>query len=162
MTSCLASGPRRVASAAAATMVVLVTGGSVTAVSHAQEERSIQDGVYTAAQAARGEHLYKQLCVPCHGAQWTAPNAAPGSTGDDFLAKFDGKTVGALFEKILNTMPGSDPGILIPSEVAELIAFLASSSQVPAGQTELPSDPVLLRQIRIVKKLENRGSGDFR
>ena len=82
-------------------------------------------------QSTRGENLYKGFCVPCHGKQWTAATTAPGSTGDDFLAKYDGKTVSTLFNKILNTMPGSDPGILVPAEVADLIAYLAASSQVP-------------------------------
>lgn len=151
---------RRIASAVAAAMavtIVFASGGTFAAASHTQEERSIQDGVYTAEQAARGENLYEGLCVPCHGKQWSAAATTPGSTGDDFLAKYDGKTVSTLFNKILNTMPGSDPGTLIPAEVADLIAYLAASSKVPAGQTELPSDPALLRQIRIVKQ-----TGDVR
>ncbi len=146
---------RRVASEVAAAMIVAATA-ALAAVSQAQEERSILDGVYTAEQAARGEKLYKGFCVPCHGKQWTPATTTPGSTGDDFLAKYDGKTVGTLFSKILNTMPGSDPGILVPAEVVDLIAYLAASSKVPAGQTELPSDLELLRQIRIRKPAETQ------
>jgi len=33
----------------------------------AQTSRSVWDGVYTEAQAKRGEAIYEQNCVSCHG-----------------------------------------------------------------------------------------------
>ena len=54
------------ASPGAAAMAVVAAGGLFTAVSHAQEERSIQDGVYTAEQAKRGETIFKDHCSVCH------------------------------------------------------------------------------------------------
>ena len=34
---------------------------------HAQATRTVRDGVYSDAQAARGATLYGQQCASCHG-----------------------------------------------------------------------------------------------
>ena len=41
----------------------------VTSLTHAQGARTVRDGVYTDAQAARGQAIYQKQCVSCHGAK---------------------------------------------------------------------------------------------
>ncbi len=65
---------------------------------------SIWDGVYTRAQAARGEALYPEPCGRCHGHRLNgAPDdpdmlPAPPVGGPKFLRNWDGRTLAALFE----------------------------------------------------------------
>ena len=68
---------------AAITMVAMVaigTFGARGAVA-AQGAKSQWDGVYTEAQAKRGETAYSELCASCHGPDLTGGEMAPGLTG---------------------------------------------------------------------------------
>ena len=44
-------------------------------------------------------------------------------------------------------MPADAPGTLKPAEVADVIAFLLSKADLPAGQAELAADPADLKAI---------------
>jgi mono/diheme cytochrome c family protein len=58
---------------------------------HAQAQspsRSARDGVYSGAQAGRGQALYKDKCASCHGPALSGANAPP-LAGDAFLAVWD-------------------------------------------------------------------------
>ena len=52
----------RIGVAATAAIVALAAIG----VTHAQTARSAQDGVYTDAQAGRGQAVYDKQCASCH------------------------------------------------------------------------------------------------
>src|SRR5258708_14374745 len=71
--------------------------------------RSVWDGVYTEAQAKRGQPLYNQQCSSCHGDLLTGGEMAPPLAGGDFLANWTALTMGDLFERIPKTMPGTKP-----------------------------------------------------
>jgi mono/diheme cytochrome c family protein len=43
----------------------------------AQASRSVWDGVYSDAQARRGQALFEQNCVPCHGPALEGDREAP-------------------------------------------------------------------------------------
>ena len=52
------------------TVAVLIVGGflaSLGVVVAAQATRSVNEGVYTADQAKKGEATYKEQCAACHG-----------------------------------------------------------------------------------------------
>jgi mono/diheme cytochrome c family protein len=74
--------------------------------------RSVWDGVYTDAQAKRGQGLYNQHCASCHGDQLTGGEMAPPLAGGEFLSNWNGLTLGDLFERIRKTMPLNEPGNL--------------------------------------------------
>jgi mono/diheme cytochrome c family protein len=118
----------------------------------AQSPSSVLDGVYTADQAARGQKLYTESCALCHGAPPTGTSMAPGLSGDDFLATYNGMTAADLFTKTIKTMPGDNPGTLTPRQTADLLAYVFSANKWPAGGNELPSDLAVLKQIRIRTK----------
>lgn len=114
----------------------------------AQSAGSVWDGVYSAAQASKGEALYKTECSSCHGADLEGSGPMPALSGEDFRKEWDGQTVGDLFARIQTTMPGDKPGKLSPDVNAAIVAFLLKSNSYPAGKTDLRGDTAVLDKIR--------------
>jgi mono/diheme cytochrome c family protein len=121
---------------------------------HAQPPtKSIWDGIYTEEQATRGKALYSQECSSCHGGELTGGEMAPPLAGGEFMAGWDGLTVGDLFERIRISMPQNAPGSLSGQQNADILAFVFSASKFPTGTTELPKEAGILKQIKFeVKK----------
>src|SRR6266849_10113504 len=105
------------------------------------QSRSVKDGVYSKAQAGRGQALYKENCFVCHGETATGGDSGPALSGEGFMDNWKGQTLGDLFDKISQTMPASAPGSLKPPEYIDLIAFLLSQNGFPAGQKDLEGQP---------------------
>ena len=110
------------------------------------------EGVYSPAQARRGETLYKQHCASCHGATLEGSETATALAGADFIDKWNRQTVGDLLERIAKTMPLDKPGRLSRQVSADITAFLLNRNQFPNGQAELTPDIQALKQIRIEPK----------
>ena len=115
----------------------------------AQATKSVNEGVYTAEQAKRGEALYKENCSACHGDNLEGSGPMPPLAGKDFLENWQGKTVGDLFEKTSTTMPATAPGSLSPEQAADVISFLLSKDAYPSGSTALDSKMEPLLKIKI-------------
>jgi S-disulfanyl-L-cysteine oxidoreductase SoxD len=111
-------------------------------------ERSVWDGVYTAEQAKRGEALYANNCASCHGSALGGGESAPPLTGGEFFANWNGLTLGDLFDRIRVSMPADRPGKLGREQNADVLAFMLSVNQFPAGKTELEHQSEVLKQIR--------------
>jgi mono/diheme cytochrome c family protein len=111
--------------------------------------RSVNDGVFTAEQAKRGEVVYKEQCSTCHGDNLEGSGPMPPLAGKDFLASWTGKTVGDLFEKVTTTMPATAPGTLTPAQGADTVAYMLSAGKYPAGTMELDSKLEALAQIKV-------------
>jgi len=113
----------------------------------AQAKKSVKEGVYTDAQAKRGEALYKEQCGACHGDDLQGSGPMPPLAGTDFVKNW--KNAGDLFDKIHQSMPASAPGSLSEAQTADIIAYVFSVGKYPAGQTELPAKMDALTQITI-------------
>ena len=124
------------------------------ATAHAQPPtKSIWDGVYTEAQATRGKALYAQECASCHGGELTGGEMAPPLAGGEFMAGWDGLTIGDLFERVRISMPQNAPGSLSGQQNADILAFMFSANKFPAGAEEMPKEAGILKQIKFeVKK----------
>jgi S-disulfanyl-L-cysteine oxidoreductase SoxD len=134
------------------TVAVLILGGflaTLAATVAAQASRSVNDGVYTADQAKRGEALYKENCSACHGDNLEGSGPMPPLAGKDFLANWTGKTVGDLYEKTQTTMPATAPGTLTPEQAADIVSFLLSKDNYPAGSAALEGKMEPLLQIKL-------------
>jgi mono/diheme cytochrome c family protein len=124
----------------------------------ASNSRSIRDGVFTSAQAQRGQAAYTGPCDRCHGYKLDgAPDdpdmlPAPPVAGPKFLRKWDGRTLAALFDYLRVTMPANNPGYLSDAEVADLVAYMLSSSGMPAGGAALSTDREALAGVLIVSQ----------
>ncbi|PZU09103.1 cytochrome c [Sphingomonas sp.] len=106
-------------------------------------------GVYSPAQAARGQAKYSAVCASCHGEDMAGVDVAPALTGGTFAGNWKGQTAGDLATRIRTTMPLDNPGSLGAAASADLAAFILSRNGYPAGQVELPRDATLLQQVKI-------------
>ena len=122
------------------------------AIAIAQEGATVWDGVYTQAQATRGQAIYKEKCQPCHAEMLGGSLMAPTLTGDDFMGDWVGKTVGALVKRTQATMPADDPGSLMAQQIADSLAYVFAKNNFPAGSKELGAELEALNQIRITPK----------
>jgi len=75
--------------------------------------------------------------------------SAPPLAGGAFLANWNTLTVGDLFDRTRSTMPQNKPGSLNREASAEILAYILSANQFPAGNTALPQASEVLREIRI-------------
>src|ERR1700730_2471178 len=114
----------------------LLAAGSIAAAS-----RSVWDGVYAKEQADRGQKAYQEECMKCHGENLAGGEASPPLVGAEFLPKWNGKTAGDLFGLIRKTMPTDDPGNLSSRQYADIVAYILSMNEFPAGPKELDADP---------------------
>ena len=114
----------------------------------AQESRSVWDGVYTEEQAKRGGELYSQSCSNCHGVGLEGADMSPALVGGAFSSNWDGLTMGELFERIRISMPADRPGTIGRQQIADILAFILSANTFPSGNTELPREVQVLKQIR--------------
>jgi len=121
---------------------------------HAQPPtKSVWEGVYSDEQANRGKALYAQECASCHGSELTGGEMAPPLAGGEFLAGWDGLTIGDLFERIRISMPQNAPGSLSGQQNADILAYVLSVSKFPAGAAEMPKEAGIFKQIKLeVKK----------
>jgi mono/diheme cytochrome c family protein len=115
--------------------------------SAARQTQSVWDGVYTQAQAQRGEPLYGAACAECHGSDLTGIEVAPGLAGGEFVWNWNGLTVGDLFERVRISMPQADPNSISRQEKADILAYMLQVSGFPAGETEMASRTNQLRGV---------------
>ena len=109
----------------------------------AQGQKSVKAGVYSAAQAERGQLIFKSKCASCH-----APNYF---TDNNFYTNFANKPLWELFDVISDSMPEDDPGSLKKEQYADVIAYLLQLNKFPAGDADLPIDKDALSAILMEK-----------
>lgn len=107
-------------------------------------ERTIRDGVFSPAQAARGERLFESICINCHEIE-------EFTGADAYLEGVDGKPLWDTFEYVWSEMPEDDPASLNPEDYAAVLAYIFSVYGMPSGETDLPIDRDSLRAITIVR-----------
>jgi mono/diheme cytochrome c family protein len=115
----------------------------VLAVAPAAEEeppRTTRDGVYTAVQAERGKEGYKAACAGCHALDWYQGPA---------MKPWDGAPLFNLYDVVATTMPQNNPGSLKRREYLDLLAYILSLNDMPAGGEELPAAAEALQKIVI-------------
>ena len=130
--------------------LAIVLAGSPTPGVRAEQAKTAKDGVYTDAQAKRGEGLYGQQCAACHSADLSG-SGAPALAGTEFLGFWDKMPIADLVEKIATSMPIDSPGSLNRGQATDLVAFILQSNKFPAGSSDLADDPATLKTINIVK-----------
>lgn len=104
---------------------------------------TLASGVYTAEQAERGETSFRAFCAECHSSNEMA--------GSDFMFAWEGNSVGRLFRYISTMMPDDDPGSLPEDDYRDIMSWILSANDFPAGDTELPGDLEVLNGIMIAR-----------
>jgi mono/diheme cytochrome c family protein len=136
------------AGAALSTLLLL---GVLAAAAQNASGPSIGSGVFTAAQAKRGDDAYQASCSGCHGSNLRATDPeAVDLTGPAFQAKWNGKTLGERFETIRDTMPLGNGNSLGDKTYIDILAFILQFNEFPPGNQELV--PETAKQIVFVRK----------
>jgi mono/diheme cytochrome c family protein len=118
-------------------------GLALTCTLAAQSGRTVRDGVFSQAQAARGARVFASICTNCHEmAEFTAAGA--------YLEEVEGKPLWETFDFISTKMPDDDPGSLRLEEYAAVLAYIFSVYGLPSGDAELAVDEKSLEAITIV------------
>ena len=126
------------AAALAAVLGVLCLGEAQDA------QRTVRDGVFSAAQVARGDRLFNSICTDCHEiAEFTGAGA--------YLEEVEGEPLWDTFEFVSAEMPEDDPGSLNPEDYAAVLAYIFSVYGLPSGDAALPIDKETLEAITIVR-----------
>jgi mono/diheme cytochrome c family protein len=119
----------------------------ISVLTHAQAARSVQDGVYTNAQAERGQAIYAKRCSSCHGST-LGGGQAPPLVGDAFVANWRSEPLSTLVDKIRHTMPADAPGDLTAAQSTDIVAYVLKTGGFRAGATELVSTEEALTTVR--------------
>ena len=117
------------------------------AVTTAQGSKTTWDGVYTEAQATRGDALWSELCSKCHGPDMSGGDA-PSLVGSEFSGDWDDLSVGDLADRLRVSMPQDKPQSLSREQTADVVSAILKANRMPAGTTELPSQSESLKQIK--------------
>src|SRR5262245_62082948 len=141
---------------AAVVLIPFATALGLRSTVAAQEAKSVWDGVYSEAQATRGKTLYSEQCASCHGPELTGGEMAPALAGGEFMSGWDGLTLGDLFERIRISMPQNSPGSLSGQQNADILSFVLASNKFPAGAAELPKEAMILKNIKVQAKKEEK------
>ena len=98
----------------------------------APDRGTVWDGVYTDAQAARGQAQYEATCRSCH---------REGPRKDEaFMRDWQGTNLDGLFTQIKTTMPASAPSSLTDQAYVDIVAYVLQINAFPAGASELSAD----------------------
>src|SRR5215510_5390110 len=100
------------------------------------QSRSVSDGVYSTAQATRGQQIYRAQCAECHG-NTLQGESGPPLVGDSFLSSWSARPLANLADKIQKTMPFNKPASLSKQQAIDLVAYILQQGKFPNGQAEL-------------------------
>jgi cytochrome c5 len=98
------------------------------------QEKTVDQGVYTAVQAARGAKLFESNCTMCHR---EPGGTAPVLAGERFTKTFSDATLQTVFTTIKTTMPRNAPGSLSDAEYVDVVAHLLKINSYADGMNEL-------------------------
>jgi S-disulfanyl-L-cysteine oxidoreductase SoxD len=116
-------------------------------------EKKVWDGVYTAAQAARGKPRFEASCSRCHNIALAGSERGPALKGAAFWSKWDNENLGSLYTLMRDTMPRDGGASVVSDEVkTDILAYILSVSGMPPGNDELKVDMRALEGIKIAKK----------
>jgi mono/diheme cytochrome c family protein len=108
---------------------------------------SVWEGIFTEAQAKRGQAVYSGACGMCHGRRLNgAPDdpdmrSTPPLARAKFLRDWEGRSLATLFEYTRATMPEGNPGSLTDEEYVDVISYMLSVNRMPVGDDDLRPDP---------------------
>jgi mono/diheme cytochrome c family protein len=108
--------------------------------------RTVLEGVYTEAQATRGQTTYEANRASCHQSSLEGNPEAPPLKGSRFLESWRDDYLEGLYTHIRTRMPrrpGGEPGSLSDTAYADIVAWILKSNDYPAGKVELT--PELMR-----------------
>jgi hypothetical protein len=130
--------------------IVLLLALSAAATAQSNDSgRTVWSGVYTNAQADRGQRAYSTHCsTNCHREDLSGYNDT--LRGQRFMEKYREASLHLLFDKIKTTMPRNAAGTLSDETYVDIVSYLLRANEFPSGGDEL--SVVALPQIQLVGK----------
>jgi mono/diheme cytochrome c family protein len=107
---------------------------------------SLLAGAYTEEQATRGQALYYQQCLQCHGETMAGVDKAPALAGPQFASTWNNAPLAALVARIL-TMPPEKPGSLTQEQSVDLLTYILWYNGLPFGAEPLGTAPDVLTRL---------------
>lgn len=102
-------------------------------------QKSVNDGVYTKAQADGAKKQFDKICADCHPFTVAAkkkPKDLP--LGDEpFFESWTGRPVSEMITLIALTMPNDGSATLTDAEATDLVAYILQQNGYPAGSKPL-------------------------
>jgi mono/diheme cytochrome c family protein len=117
-----------------------------------QPPRSVLEGVFNEEQLKRGTQTFVDNCSVCHGQDLSGGEIAPGLFGPNFMANWNGLTVGDLFERIRISMPPDNPDKMTRQQDIDIVSAILNANGFPMGKAELESKTEVLKLIKIEPK----------
>lgn len=116
-------------------------------------ERTIWDGVFTAAQAEAGKALYTANCQTCHGTTGRGGPGGPPITGAGFNKKWVDSSVLDFYTFAHTNMPPGRAGTIgNEQDYVNIVAYVLDMHGADPGTSELVYNEEQLGNIFIVKK----------
>ena len=123
---------------------------------------TVWDGVYSEAQARRGEQVFKTQCSYCHKDDLSggfiddgigrAPALAGKRAFDSSLAeRWGGLTLVDMVATVAATMPQQRPATLSVENYVDVVSYLLSKNDARAGPSDLPANVEALSRIVVPK-----------
>jgi len=107
--------------------LIFISAGLLIGTAASADPRTVNDGVYTEAQAEVGEKLYADQCLLCHDKKYFRP----------VLKRWEGQSLSILFTVMSTSMPESNPGFMTEKEYVDILAYILLLSRYAPGETEL-------------------------
>lgn len=109
----------------------------------AADQRTTNEGVYTAEQAGKGAEVHASHCARCHHQTYYEGG---------FLDAWYGAPMSMLYEIVRMKMPEDRPGALKPREYVALLAWVLERNGYPAGAEPLGSSSADLEAVTIARR----------
>lgn len=126
--------------------IVVVTLSLIVCANATADPRTINDAIYSRAQAEIGKQLYKEHCLICHDKKYFRP----------VFKAWDGRSLDELFALMRASMPENNPGMLLDKEYVDILAYILSLGRYSAGDTELDYEDGALKETTIAKRARAR------
>ena len=110
---------------------------------------TVWDGIFTEAQASRGEAAYGRSCAACHKEDLLGAGTAPALAGDAFFQRWNESTVDDVVQTMRSSMPQDAPNSLAAQVYVDIMTYLLKASGSPTGAGELMADRDRLKLVRV-------------
>lgn len=132
----MSNGDRALAFAAALWLAALVGGPAA----YGAGPRTVLDGMYTEAQAARGLAAFRANCMRCHADNLLGQGNAPLTGAAMCMERWREEGLDTLFGDRRTRMPNDKPGTLAANTDLDILTYILKSNAFPAGAMELTAD----------------------
>jgi mono/diheme cytochrome c family protein len=102
--------------------------------------RSVLEGVYSEAQAKRGQVEFEANCSTCHRAEWFG--------GPEFKEHWGWGEIFWVYDFARKNMPYDQPGTLPRQSYLDVVAYILKLNGYPEGPSDLPSSDDALMGIQ--------------